>query len=111
MLITALKSKDPEVVWKIGGVQALLEGTDEERNLRQWSWWLAACQRGYDCENSRWMEFSCRFDHMCAQDKDATDFIRRSTGLDFPEIESRAKQINADIDSESWDALGFGRVN
>jgi hypothetical protein len=107
MLLTAVKSKDPEVMWKIGDAQELLDGTDEEQRLRKWSWWLAACQRGYDCENSRWMEFSCRFDHMCAQDKDATDFIRRLTGLDFPEIESRAKQINAAIDSESWDALGL----
>ena len=107
MFLTALKSKDPEVVWKIGEIQSLLDGTDEERNLKQWAWWLAACQRGYDCKNSSWLEFSCRFDHLCAQDTDATDYIRRSTGLDFPEIERRAKQINADIDSESWDALGL----
>jgi hypothetical protein len=108
MLITALKSKDPEVVWRIGGIQALLDGTDEERMLRQWSWWLAACQRGYDCENSRWMEYNCRFDQMCAQDRNAVDFIRRLTDLDFPEIESRAKEINRKIDSGAWDELGFG---
>ncbi len=106
MFITALKSKDPEVVWRIGEAQTMLNGGDE-RNLQQWSWWLAACRRGFDCENSRWLEFSCRFDQLCAQDRNAIDYIRRSTELDFPEVEARATQINADIDSERWDSLGL----
>ncbi len=107
MLARALRSKDPAVMWIIGENQTLFGGDDGERMLRQWSWWLAACQRGYDCDHSRWLEFSCRFDQLCAQDRNAIDFIRRTTDLDFPEIEHRAREINANLDSESWGALGF----
>jgi hypothetical protein len=105
MVLEALRSRDPEVIWEIGALQPVLDGDEDERTLRSRAWMLAACQRGYDCENSAWMEFDCRFDQLCAQDRNATDFFRRTTGLDFPEIEARAKVINANLDAEAWEAL------
>jgi hypothetical protein len=107
-LVKALRTKDPEVIWRIGEIQPLLVDDEHEQTVRTWAWWLVACERGFDCEQSAWMEYNCRFDQMCAQDRNATDFIRRMTDLDFPEVEARAKDINASIDSGSWDALGLG---
>ena len=105
MLMKALKSGNPEAMWGIGSLQPLLSEDDDEDTLREWAWILVACQRGYDCEKSRWMEYGCRFDQQCVQDRDAIDFIRRMTDLGFPEVESRAKAINAKIDAEAWDEL------
>ncbi len=104
MLLAALKSKDPEVMLKIASAQRAL---GDPEGLQEWAWLLAACQRGSDCDNSSWLKYSCRFDHLCSVDENATDFIRRYSGLDFPEVEARARKINADIDSGSWDALGL----
>jgi hypothetical protein len=109
MLATAIRSKDADVIWMVGHAQTMLDdgnGDEDELELRQWAWWLAACQRGHDC--ARWMESSCRFDPQCVEGETWADYIRRATQSNFAEIEARAQQILERIDSEAWEELDLG---
>lgn len=109
LLAAALRSKDPAVLWQIGELQALLHGDSAESTKAQWAWWLAACQRGYECgENSAWYAFSCRFDQMCLPGQTGIDHMRRTLQSDFPEVENLAKSINAKIDAGAWSELDMG---
>lgn len=108
LLAEAVKSKDPQVLWTIGELQVALRGYSAETMKSQWAWWLVACERGFDCSaSSPWYRFSCRVDQLCQPGETAVDYIRRSTQADFPDIEERAKEINAKLNAGDWDSLGI----
>ena len=50
----------------------------------------------------------CRFDLNCQPYEDGVDLMKRMSGVDFLEIERRAKELNARIDAEAWEEIGFG---
>lgn len=96
----ALRSKDPEVVWKMGDLQAALATSQEEAMRQQWLWRVAACQRGYDCgRTAAWYRFQCRFDTLCRSGESGLDLIRRATQSQFDAISQQAIQLNADVDA------------
>lgn len=109
LLIAALKTKEPEVLWKIGELQGLLSGKSKASTKAQWAWWLAACERGYECgPTNQWLEFSCRFDQLCLQGETAVDYMKRTLQTDFAAVEEQAHEINSRIDAEAWSELEIG---
>ena len=105
----AIRSKNPEVIWKIGDMQRAITGDSSTAEREQWVWRLAACQRGFDCSaDAQWVKFMCRFDLNCQPYEDGVDLMKRMSGVDFLEIERRAKELYARIDAEAWEEIGFG---
>jgi hypothetical protein len=105
LLLSALESKDPEVMWKIGDLQGFLKPDSEESAKAQWAWWLAACDRGYECgPQALVMEFSCRYE-ACPPGETVVEYMKRFLQTDFPAVEDLAREINADIDAENWSEL------
>lgn len=108
LLMTALKSKEPEVLWKIGELQGMLSGSSENSTQAQWAWWLAACERGYECgPGSAWLESNCRY-IQCQPGDDAVDLMKSTLQTDFPAVEELAHKINANIDAGAWSELPVG---
>lgn len=108
LALSAVKSKDPEVIWKIADLQQALTNSGDDAERQQWIWRVAACQRGFDCsEKAAWYEFMCRFDQYCRPGESGMDLIRRATGDDFYSVESMAKRLNSDIDNDRWSEIGF----
>jgi len=107
---TALRSRDPEVIWEIGialvGYATTAEDLDSSIEVP--AWMLVACQRGVDCSpESERVRFQCQFDLACQPYESMTDILRRGSGNTFPEVEARARWINEKIDAGDWEALGF----
>jgi len=108
LAIEALHSKNPDVVWQMGDVAPSFVGDVERANKEQWAWRIAACERGYDCgKGADWLAFACRFDPNCQPYETGVDVMRRMIGPDFDEIEQRAKELNARLDADQFDDLGF----
>lgn len=108
-LMEALESKDPEVIWRIGELQGVLNNMSDESTKSQWAWWLVACERGFDCgPDSPWRRWSCLYDQLCRPDETMIDYARRLLQSDFPEVEELAREINANIDAERWSDIDIG---
>ncbi|HEU5135595.1 MAG TPA: hypothetical protein VFU13_10670 [Steroidobacteraceae bacterium] len=104
----AIRSRDPAVIWEIAdsifkGVEVAGEFGDDVL-----AWFLAACQRGFDCSpKSDAVRAFCHYDRNCQPYESLADILRRTGGGDFPGNEARARQINEKIDAGDWEALGF----
>jgi hypothetical protein len=107
LAIEALRSRSPEVVWQIGDMALSFFGAEKAED-EELVWRIAACERGYDCgKDADWLAFACRFDRNCQPYETGVDYLRRVTGQDFDEIEQRAKDVNAKLDADQFDDLGF----
>ncbi len=118
LLRTAVQSKDPEVLFKIGELQGVLadsrdqppesdptgSSTHFEDTL---AWWLVACERGLDCsENSSWHKSACT--NQCPPRENGVEYIRRvAHESNFYDLELRAKDIREKLDANAWDELGL----
>ncbi len=101
----ALSSNDPAV---FPAVSAVISGLSERDASRESSWFVAACQRGFDCgPGSEMTRIICRLDPNCQPDASSLDQLRRSAGRDFEAIERGAREINAAIDARQFDELGL----
>jgi hypothetical protein len=101
LLASALVSKDPEVMWAIGEMQYALNDSEDSTKV-QWAWWLAACERGYECgPQAILLEFTCRYEQ-CPPGETVVQYMRRLLQTDFPAVEELAREINANIDAEAW---------
>ncbi len=108
MLRTAVQSKDPEVLFAVGTAQGLFDQHFDDKMINELAWWLVSCQRGFDCSaTADWVQFGCPHD-LCEIGGDGVQSIRRSAGENIPLIEQRAREINANLDANNWDALGIG---
>lgn len=108
LLLEALESKKPEVIWKVGDLQGLFDEDPRRATKKQFAWWLLACQRGFDCgESSDFYRLTCRADfrHLCQPGESGIDLIKRETQNDFFEIEQLARQISEKLDSGALDEL------
>jgi len=108
MLAGPLKSRDPEVVWEIGGFEFAEYDEDGEYDRESMAWNIAACQRGFDCspqsEAVRWL---CMYDRACQPYESVIDILRRARGDEMDAVEARARWINEKIDAGDWASLGF----
>jgi len=103
----AIRTRDPQVIWEIADSQ-LRSGAQGEADGDELAWFLAACQRGFDCSpQSDSVSAFCRYDPSCQPYESVADLFRRARGDDFPELEARARWINEKIDAGDWEALGF----
>jgi hypothetical protein len=101
----ALESKDPAVFVPVSSVIRGLTESDADRDA---SWFVAACQRGFDCgPGSEMTRIVCRFDTNCQPYESSLDLLRRHSGNDFDAIERGAREINAAIDARRFDELGL----
>ena len=111
LAMEAIKSKDPEVLWKMGDMQTAVTDSWSEADREQWVWRLAACQRGFDCSaKASWYEFSCRFDSLCQPGETGVDYIRRATANDFDSVQEEARALNANIEAGKWGELKIAKL-
>jgi hypothetical protein len=109
LLRAAVESKDPEVLFSIGEEQGVLNPSNSDTVTMQFAWWLVACQRGLDCsENANWVKNSCGDDAQCASAGGPEDRVRTLAGDKWPEVQQRAREIDAKLDAGQWGALGLG---
>lgn len=102
---SALESKDPAVYVP---VSLVISGLSERDMNRDASWFVAACQRGFDCSpGSEMTQIICRFDPNCQPYESSLDLLRRHAGADFEAIERGAREINAAIDAGRYEEVGL----
>jgi hypothetical protein len=105
----AVESKDPEVLRAIGEAQFLMHPTDEDTDTTRFAWWLVACQSGLDCSwNAEWVKNSCGSDPRCESASSPSDLVQRLAGDKWPDVEQRAREIEANLAANQWDELGIG---
>ncbi len=105
MARAALASKDPAVFVPVSSV---IRGLSEQDANRDASWFVAACQRGFDCSpGSEMTRIVCRFDTNCQPYESSLDLLRRHSGGEFETIERGARAINAAIDAGRFEELGL----
>lgn len=108
-ILDAVKSGDPETLWKAGAAQGLLTQVPEEKLTNQFAWWLVSCERGFDCKaGADWIVLDCQDDRYCSPSASGLDYIRNGAGDKWPEVERRALEINQALDAKNWSALGLG---
>jgi hypothetical protein len=49
LLSMAIRSRDPAVIWELGEMPTRNAGAEGDRDGEEVAWFLAACQRGFDC--------------------------------------------------------------
>jgi len=109
LLRSAVKSKNPEILFTIGEAQGLLHPAAADTKAAQLSWWLVACQRGLDCTaNAEWVQNSCGGNPACASANTPTELVRNLAGDQWPEVEERAQRLGTQLDNDQWDALDLG---
>jgi hypothetical protein len=110
LLRAAVQSKDPEVLFSIGDALTLMAPTtNSDNNTTRFAWWLVACQRGLDCSaNAEWVKNSCANSPQCAAADGPSDLVQTLAGDKWPDVEQRAREINASLDQGKWGELGFG---
>lgn len=107
-LRVAVESKDPETLWQIGVAQGFLNQSSADKVKNQLAWWLVSCQRGYDCSSGAdWINLDCPDESYCTQGISGIDYIRKGSGLDWPDVQQRAQDINAKLDAGQWNDLGL----
>jgi hypothetical protein len=109
MLLAAVSSKDPEALWIIGEAQGTYDQSFDDKVKNQLAWWLVSCQRGFDCSpDADWIQLDCREDTYCTFGTSGIDYIRNASVANWPDIEQRARDINAKLEAGKWNALGIG---
>jgi hypothetical protein len=106
LALEALRTRDPEVIARIGEVAAnLATGDYAESQKVPWVWRLAACLREPDCDSiADWLRLYCNIDTQCQPFETPVDVIRRKTGNDYDDIERRARELNEKIDAGTLEA-------
>jgi hypothetical protein len=108
---SALRSRDPEVIFEIAEVIHLSGAPDADRETISAEWRMAACLRGLDCSSSsEIVRGFCLWDRDCQPYESLPDVLHRHVGAGFPAVEARAREINALIDAGKWEELGFGET-
>lgn len=120
LLLTAVQSKDPAVLWQIGQMQGVLnsahgpstDGAAEGMypQLKDtFAWWLVACARGYDCgERAEWYRTLCLYTPDCRPGENGVEFMRREAQLqNVYDLDQRIQEINERLDAGRWDELGL----
>ena len=106
LALEATRTRDPEVIARIGEVASNLETDGYAESQRvPWVWRLAACLREANCDsNADWFRLYCNVDTQCQPFETPQDIIRRKTGNDYDEIERRARELNEKIDAGTLEA-------
>jgi hypothetical protein len=109
LLLQAVQSKDPQVLFQIGEAQGLLSAPDGQAQIDMMAWRVVACRRGLDCSmQSDLMRVACAYDTRCASFDNFVDFFHSLADPDeWDEVEQRASQIDAALNSNQWDQLGL----
>ena len=110
LMRAAVESRDPEVLWLIGGSESLLNPTESatDKTINRVAWWYVACQRGFDCSSeSDWIRLDCApsFNDCRAGGIAALSAMARDA---WPAAQERAQAISAKLDAGQWDELGLG---
>jgi hypothetical protein len=120
LLLAAVQSRDPAVLWQIGQMQGVLksahgpstDGAAEGRYPRMndtFAWWLVACERGYDCsEHAEWYRNLCRYGPDCRPGESAVEFMRREAQVqNLYDLDQRMQEISERLDAGRWEELGL----
>jgi hypothetical protein len=104
---SAVQSREPEVLFRIGEAQPLLDPANTDSNTNRFAWWLLACQSGFDCTaNAEWVKNSCANAPQCvASANGPSDIVRILAGDKWPEVEQRAHDLSISLDEGKWGDL------
>ncbi len=109
LLSYALQSGDPYAMWVIGEVQGMLNPSGTDTNAERLAWWLAACQKGYDCSTTAdWVVAACKSSIGCTAGNNGEDVIQYMAGNKWAAVQQRAEVISNKLNSGDYSALGFG---
>lgn len=109
LLKEAVKSRDPEVLFRIGDLMRLLNPTaaDDDVGFERLAWIALACERGFDCSaQAEWVIAGC-LSAECASINNRTELVRILAGDRWHEVQARARELGANLDAGRWDELGL----
>jgi hypothetical protein len=108
----AVETRDPEALFDVSGLLGFLNKSEPNEQLTQdaITWQYVACLRGLDCGvNAEWHLQFCLSNPDCLPDESGVDYLRRIAPMKhIIDLEERARELNAKIDSGQWDELGIG---
>jgi len=105
LLRAAVKSVEPEVLEIIGLEQNQLQTSRLARTVDEIAWIYVACQRGLNCSATSHWAVDCP-DNCNVSTPES--IIMAWSRDDWPAVQARANEINANIDAGRWDALRIG---
>ena len=104
LAIDASSSGNPIAVF--GMADFVSNKTQDQAAQLMSAWWLAGCERGYDCgSESEWIQATCTSDPQCANKPTVVEELQRTAGAKFGEVQQLAEKINAAIDSHDPEAI------
>ena len=107
LLQSAIKSREPEVLFKIGDMMTLLDPNAPDVSVQRLAWMAVACERGLDCSaQADWVAASC-LTAECSSINSNTEIVRIIAGDRWSEVQERARQLGEDLDAGRWDELGL----
>lgn len=109
LLRAAVESKEPEVLFTIGNLQALLSPDNADESTERYAWWVVACERGFDCSpKAEWVQIGCVSFPGCEATGGPAEVVRSIAGERWSDVQQRAQEISTRLDSGQWDQLGLG---
>lgn len=108
LMQAAVKSRDPEVLFRIGEMMPLLKPAAPDVSLQRLAWMAVACERGLDCSaQADWVAASC-LTAECASINNNTEVVRIIAGDRWSAVQQRARQLGESLDAGRWEDLGIG---
>lgn len=94
-------------MWEIGELQGLLNPSSKDSDQGRLAWWLAACQRGYDCSTTAdWVVAMCGTNITCVAGNNGEDAIQSLAGNKWFSVRRRAEvineKLNAGVSARFW---------
>jgi hypothetical protein len=106
VLRDALASGDPDVLFAMSSVPVKAAQSPTNQLVDSMAWRLVACQRGFDCSaTADWVVIACQVDTSCVPGESGLDVVRATAGSEVDQVESRAAEISAQLNSNDWNQL------
>ena len=104
--IHASMSKDPNILFGMANFVTTGSSASMGPDLRVSAWRLLGCQSGFDCSaGSNVVKSICGNDPQCANNETMIEYLQRTTGAKFGEIQLQASQIKAALDAQDAEAI------
>jgi hypothetical protein len=95
-LMEQIPTADPDVLAYVARAQHFLNTSPDEQRIDGAAWSIVACNAGFDCgPTSETMLRLCDTDSDCEPREGFVQLIEKSSGDDWPKIQTRVSEINA----------------
>jgi len=107
LLQAAVRSREPEVLFRIGDMMTLLDPAAPDVSVQRLAWMAVACERGLDCSaQADWVAASC-LTAECSSINSNTEVVRIIAGDLWSAVQQRARQLSEKLDAGRWEELGL----